>query len=287
MRSTRAVLSSIPILVLASACGDDGVQARDYAGTWLVTSMTLPEAAAPRTLTRDGAPLSLRADVVIAATGATTATMTERQVVLEGGVPVAAPARTDLAIALEGERWVLTGTDGVMVYTTMRHGDALMLTLEPDDARTTVVDAPTELMLMPATPWTTACVGDWNLVSMTLGGNVIPGNTCTAVSGGWAKVQMNVAFDGALLFDRMTRMTTYADAGCNVMLDLQSSIQVGLAEEEGGATLRMWAIEGDAAELLTFAIATAGSTMTLTRTACLPLPGCEATTPTTVVVARP
>ncbi len=285
MRSFRAALLGVPLVLLASACGDDGVKASDYAGTWLVTSMTAGTPAV--TLTRDGTPRSLRADVVITATGDTTATLVERQLVLEGGVPAGEPARVDMTVALEGDRWVLTGDDGVIVFTAMKHGDALMLTLDPDDARTTAADPPDELMMMPATAWTTACVGNWNLVSMTLGTTVIPAGTCTPVGGSFAQLQMNVAFDEALLFTRFTRLTTYGDASCNLQLDLRSSSQVGLAEEEGGAALRMFAIEGDAAELLTFAIATAGDTMTLTRTACLPLPGCETDAPTTVVVARP
>lgn len=289
MMATRATLLLLPWLALASACGDDGVKASDYEGTWLIESMTVPTEAGELTLTRDGVPDAIRGDVVFTATGDTTATMNARQVLLVQGLPADQVSSTDLAVAVEEGRWVLTETDGVTVFDVMKHdGDALMLTVDLTDPRTTTTNPPREIMVRRVTPWGTACVGAWDLVSMTSAGGTITANVCTELVAGqrWGKLQMAVSFDGRLLFSRTMTMTTYADAACTSLVSTESSLQAGLAEEDAGAALRIWALEGDNAEHLAFTISEVGEVMTLTRTACLPMPSCASEAPTTVVVRR-
>jgi hypothetical protein len=158
MKTLRVALLCLPLVM---ACGgDDGAKADDYAGTWLITSITMNDPFGTVTVTRDGAPMSVRGDVVVAPTGDTRATMHVRQIPLEDGVPIGDVMSTAMTLDVEDDRWILTGDDGqVTVFTTMLHGgEHLVLTLDPDDPRMTAEDPPLEVMAMKAPAWTTASV---------------------------------------------------------------------------------------------------------------------------------
>ena len=286
MKPLRVALLCLPLL---AACGDDGVTADEYAGTWLITSMTVtaPTGGAV-TYTRDGDPMALRGDVVIAATGDTAATMHVRQMLLENEVPVAAAQSVDVTIALDGDRWVVTEPDAVTVFTAMVHeGEHLMLTLDPDDPRTTATDPPREVQAMRAEPWGTACVGGWDLVSMTIAGTTYTANECLPLGGDrWGKLQMMIAFDGWLTFSQTTLVATYRDAACTDLVSMNTTSAAGLAEEDAGAALRLWSRDADSGEHLELAITTAGDLMTLDRTACAPMPACIDGAPTRIIVHK-
>lgn len=274
-------------LALAPACGG-GVDAHDYDGTWLISSLTLAGESGPVTLTRDGAPVSIRGDAVFAATSDTAATMKVRQLVLDEGLPANDVETPAVSVAVEEGRWILTESGEVSVFTTELEGEHLMLMLDPEDTRNTAADPPLEIMVDRVAPWSTACVGSWDLVSMTTSAGTITGNACTRAGDRWFKPQMMISFDSRLLFQRILIITSYADAACTDLVDMQSTMQLGYAEEESGAALRMWGVEPATAtaEYLAFSTAVAGDTMTLTRTACLPMPSCTTSAPTTVVVTR-
>lgn len=284
MKTFRAALLCLPFLV---ACGDDGATAEDYAGTWLITSMTVPDTFGTVTVTRDGSPMSLRGDVVFAPTGDTTAAMHVRQIALEDGVPTGGPMSAAMTVEVEDGRWIVTEDSGqVTVFTTALHaGEHLVLTADPADPRHTAEEPPLEVVAMKAPAWGSATVGVWDLVMMETPGEDMIANMCTELSPGqqWGKAQMMIVIDGHLIFERWLTVARYADPMCSELVSMAQSPQRGLAEEEDGV-LRLWAYEGERGEYLSFAIAQE-QVMTLTRTGCLPMPGCAEEAPTTVVVS--
>lgn len=284
MKTLRAALLCLPLLV---ACGGDANRTDEYAGTWLMTSITMPDQFGTVTVTRDGAPNSLRGDAVFVPTGDTAAGLHVRQMGLGDGVPVTGVMSQEIAVAIEGDTWVLTDEDGkVTVFTAMLHeGQHLMLTLA-DDPRITAEQPPLEVQLMRATPWGASTVGTWDLTSMTIPTiGTMPAGACMEIMpGNYAKLELTMVMDEHLVFQRSMTMTAYGDSACTQMISATHSAQTGLAEEEG-AVLRLWGTDGEAGEHLTFALATAGSQLTLTRTSCLPTPACNSA-PTTVIVHR-
>lgn len=287
MKTFRAALACLPLLV---ACGDDGTSAEDYAGTWLITSLTTPAEVGTTTLTRDGSPRSVRGDIVITPTADTEATMHVRMIPLVDGVPVEGPLSQTMALAIEDDAWILTEDNGaVTVFMAMRHDDgALMLTADLTDPRTTAEDPPLEVMAMPAPAWTTASVGTWDLLWLVNASGTMLANECTEVVPGqrWAKAQMMLSFDEHLVYQRTMTMAGYGDATCTRLVSMEQSRATGLAEEEGGTTLRMWGIDegAEVGEALTFTLAGEEHVLTLTRTACAPMPGCLEGAPSTVIV---
>jgi hypothetical protein len=282
MKTLRAALLCLPFLV---ACGD-GAPAEDYAGTWLITSITTSDPFGAVTVTRDGAPMGLRGDVVFAPTGDATAAMHVRQIALEDGVPTGRPMSADMTVEVEDGRWIVTEDSGqVSVFNTALHqGEHLVLTPDPADPRHTAEDPPLEVVAMKAPAWGNATVGVWDLVMMEIPGDDMIANMCTELVPGqaWGKAQMMIVIDSHLVFERWLTVARYADPMCRELVSMAQSPQYGLAEEEDGV-LRLWAHEGERGEYLSFAI-TQERVMTLTRTACLPMPGCAEEAPTTVVV---
>ncbi|HVV84870.1 MAG TPA: hypothetical protein VHE35_17520 [Kofleriaceae bacterium] len=285
MKTFRIILLCLPLL---AACGDEGNTADEYDGTWVIASMTMPGEQGPVTVTRDGSPSSLRGDVVFTATGDSTAAMHVRQIPLEDGVPVAAVSSDDLTVAIEGGRWILTDDTGaVSVFTIEHDGDHLTLTLDPDDARNTAEQPPQQVHVMRVPPWTTYSAGAWDLLWMSMPAQgMMVANTCVEVVTGerWSRLQMMIDFDPHLVFRRTMTTGVYSDGACSQLVGMTQSVQTGLAEEEGGTLLRLWGYENGVGEHLAFTMARAGHALTLTRTACLPMPGCDASTPTEVVV---
>lgn len=285
MRTTLFLLA-----LAVAACGDDGGSpdagptATDYDGTWLISSVTLPGTG---TLTRDGTPVAFRGDAVFRATSATTGTLDVRQVILRDGLIDSEVMAFTIGVTVEPGRWLLTETDGVSVYTAALTGEHLVLTLDAADPRTTSPDPATAIIVDRVAPWSTAVVGTWDLVSMTFTDRTIVAETCVALQPGvvWGRLSMKITFDVRLRFMRTMTTSTYSDEGCATLTGTQTALQTGLAEEEGGAALRMWGVEDDRAEYISFSIAASDERMTLARTGCLPLPACEDDAPTTVVVA--
>lgn len=291
----------IGLVLIAGGCGGDdgggpdaGVVdaapiAGDFAGTWVMTSMTVPVEGTLVTLLRDAEPRGLRGDAVFVATGASAGTLDVRQVVLEDGLIASEVWLTLADVTVEPGRWVVSEPAGkVTVFTTALAGDHLVLTLDPADPRTTAVDPPRTIVVDRVTPWTTTVVGAWDLVSMQLPDGTVTAGACTEVQPGsaWAVVTMDIAFSARLMFERSMTMTGYSDAACTVVTGTQTSVQTGYAEEEGGTVLRLWGREGDTREHLRFDLAVTGDAATLTRTACRPLPACEGETPLVVNVRR-
>jgi hypothetical protein len=287
----RIQLATLLCASLLAACGGDDVDARDYDGTWLLTSMTIPTEAGETTLTREGTPTSVRGDVVIAATGDTSAAMHVRQIGLELGVPATEVMSQDMAVEVEEGRWVLTEDGGqVTVFAVALHGDEhLVLTYDPEDSRNTAENPPREVQAMRATPWGRSLVGTWDAVSMQVGTTSMQMNTCTAIGDRWYQVQASLTVDEWLVSERTLTAALYSDAGCTQVMDSNQFVQTGLAEEEG-PVLRTWSIEvgGDEPTPLheAYTVGLADSTLTLTRTGCLPMPSCESDGPSVVVAVR-
>jgi hypothetical protein len=303
-RSRRALLAAFLLVVafLVAGCGgDDGEPAdagidaafdappvaSDLDGLWLMSSLTIPVEGTVVTFVRGGTPQGLRADVLFTASGATTTDLQVRQALLADGLLASEIGSFDIPVVIEPDRWVMTVPDGVLVVTATRTGEHLVLAPHPDDPRTTAENPPREIVLDRATPWTTSSVGEWDLVSITNVDGTITAGACTAVGAStWATMTMDIGFTGRLLFERLMTVHVYADDACTTSTGMQTSTQLGYAEEEGEATLRMWGVEGDEREYLVFSLSLVGDTMTLTRTDCLPQPACESEAPTVVVVQR-
>jgi len=286
MRTSKLILAA---LLLTAACGGDDINARDYDGLWLIMSMTVNDNGSPLTVTRDGTSQAVRGDVLWTGTGDTAATMQARQTLLVDGLMAGPVYQTDLTGLVEADRWVLTDEGGeVTVFTLAQDGDHMDLTLDPTDPRMTAVDPPTAISLHRVTPWSSTSVGDWDLVSITVGGQTLAADTCIEVQTGlvWGKITMVISIDDRLVFTRTMTSTAYSDANCTVQANQQVSVQAGYGEEETDTTLRMWAYENGNAQFLEFSMAIAADVLTLTRTSCLPLPGCTDGTPTEVIVQR-
>ena len=300
MRAPKIVAVAVAgvFTVAAAACGDDGVPppdagvtAADYEGTWLMSSITFPGTGGgpPATIYRNGGDETLRGDVVFAPTGATTGTLSVRQALLQGGLLAGEVMSNLLLVTVEPDRWVLTPPDDkAIVFTTARDGDHLVLSADATDPRHQATDAPSTVVVDRVAPWSTTVAGSWELVSLEFVDRTITAGVCTAVQTGamWATFRMPITFTPRLLFERQMIVTGYSDPQCTVQTSTQTSTQSGLAEEEGDTTLRLWGLENDDAEHLTFTMSLAGDTATLTRTSCLPLPGCETDAPVRVVVRR-
>mgnify|MGYP001300103520 CR=1 FL=1 len=305
-RAGLAALLALALVAGLPACGDDGGSpdaavdaptdvavdappvASDYAGLWLMTSLTLATPGGPVTVVRDGTPQGVSGDALFVATGAVTATLRVRQVLLASGLLASDLQAFDAPLVVEPDRFVLTEQGGdILVFRTALTGDHLVLTPDPSDPRHTASDPPDEVVLDRVTPWSTRAVGDWDLVSMTTPEGTITAGVCTQAGSQWLMVTMDITFSDRLLFERVMTLRAFSDDACTTQTASEASTQVGYAEEEGGVTLRLWGDDGEEAEYLVFSMAQTGDTLTLTRTACLPTPGCEDTAPTTVVVQRP
>lgn len=280
----RAMLLAVPLLT--PACGDDlgGAVASDFDGTWLMDSLTLSAGKSTVTLPRQGGFDEVRGDAVFTATGEHTARLQVRQGLLREHLLRADVMRADVAVELEGDRWILTGDDGVTVFTAARDGDALTLTLDADDPRTTAHDPAREVQLARTAPWTTRSVGVWDLMSMATPSGTLVANTCTPAGQGATRLQMMVAIDERLLYRRTITTVSYADRACTVMTGVQQAVLTGMAEETQGVLLQLWGREGERAEYTAFAVTGDGGVLTLSRMGCLPF-GCEDSVPLEVVVA--
>jgi hypothetical protein len=282
----RTVLFALPLL--ATACGDDlgGAVAADFDGTWVISSLTVPVGTGKSTVTlpRSGAQDEVRGDAVFTATGERTADLQVRQGLLRDHLLLGDVVRADVAVELEGDRWILTADDGVTVFAATRAGEELTLVLDAEDARTTARAPAREVRLTRTEPWTTRSVGVWDLMSMATPSGTLIGNTCMPAGDGAARLQMMVAIDERLLYRRTLTTVTYADRACTEMTDVRQSVLTGMAEESQGALLQLWGREGDRAEYVAFSLTGEGGVLTLSRMGCLPA-GCEDSVPLEVVVA--
>ncbi len=307
MRTSRLLFAA---LLAAAACGgDDGApdapipdassppdahvaRAADYAGLWLITEMDFGDEE-PGVIRRDGVPLSLRADALVTPTGDATGTMHVRQLALLQGLPAGEVSGGEQQLTVEAagtaDRWILqTGPEEVAVFDAALAGDRLVLTHDADDPRDTADNPPDTVTCDRVPPWSTTTVGDWELVTITIDGDTIPAETCLEVQAGttWAMLSMEISIDDRQLFERVMTTRLFSDDTCATQTGAQASTQTGFGEEEDGTTLRMWATEGGDAEFQAFTLALDGDELTLTRTACLPLPECATSAPTEVVVRR-
>jgi hypothetical protein len=296
MQATR-VYAALAALLLG--CGDDEAApvdapvdtapvAADFAGFWLISSVTLPSQGGYLTLLRGGDPMGFRGDTVFAATGPTSGTLDVRQVVLNEGLIAGEIMSLVAQIEVESGRWLLTEPGGgVAVFTTTLAGDHLELMLDPADPRVTSTDPPKQIIVDRVPPWTTTLVGSWELVSMQTPDGMVYANTCIELDPGvtWGKVAMAIAIDPRLLFQRDMTMTTFSDDQCANRTGESTSTQLGFAEQEGAA-LRIWGVEAGEAEYQGFSVSASGDETSLTRTACLPAPDCEGSAPLVVVVRR-
>ncbi len=292
--STRIALLAASLL----ACGDGtpspdaGIDApftaEAYEGLWLMTSLTITRDGAPVTLRRDGTSQSLRADVVLAAADAANATLSVRQAPLQGGLLASDVSHLVALAALEPTRWRITEPGGkVAVFTATGNADHLQLDRAAADPQHTSPDAPLQIVLDRAPPWGTTAVGDWDLVTMQLPDRLITAGACTELEAGqrWAKVTMVIRFSDRLLFVREMTTTQYSDAQCETLVGTSTSNQVGMTEHEG-TTLRMWGLENGRAEFQAFTTTFTDDRAALTRTSCLPMPACNDTAPLEVAVRR-
>lgn len=253
-----------------------------------MTSLTLAGEGGPLTLRRDGAPNGLRADVVLTATGATSASLSVRQVLLEAGLLSDDVSHLVAQVALEPTRWRITEPEGkVAVFTATGTGDHLQLDRAATDPQHTSPDAPLQIVLDRVAPWTLTAAGRWDLVTMRLPDRTVTAGACAEVEPEqrWGKITMVIRFSDRLLFFREMTTTLYSDAQCETQLSTSTSIQVGMVEHEGTA-FRMWGLENGRAEYQAFTIAFTDDRANLTRTACLPTPACTETAPLELTVRR-
>lgn len=299
---TRTLLSSFTLALTLLGCGGDPTvvvdaaitidappMATDFEGMWLMTELVVDDAGTPRTLRRDGVPQALRGDVLLTPTGPYTATLDLRQALLSEGLLVSPVFHDVDAVLLEPDRWVLTTGDGeVVVFTTARTGERLVLTHDATDPRDTATDPPRSLIVERVTPWSSALVGAWDLVSITTGGQTVTAGACTptAIPELWLTLTMRIDISPRLLFTRVMTTRRYADRACTQLTNEQSSTQAGMGEEVDRSALRIWATEGQRSEYQAFDLAIASELVTLARTACLPSPACLESAPTQVVVRR-
>lgn len=280
------------------ACGEDspspdaGIDApftsTSFEGLWLMTSLTMTPEGTPITVRRDGTPRSLRGDVVLSATGATSASLSVRQALLEGGLLTGDVMHLVAHVAMEPTRWRLTEPEGkVAVFTASGQGDHLQLDRAATDPEHTSPDAPLQIVLDRVAPWATTAVSGWDLVTMRLPDRTITAGACTEVDAGqrWGKISMVIRFSDRLLFFREMTTTLYSDATCETQLSTSTSVQVGMVEHEGAA-FRMWGMENGRAEFQAFTIAFTDDRADLTRTSCLPAPACNETAPLELTVRR-
>jgi len=254
------------------ADSDAGPGAFDFVGLWLITSVTASPTGLPVTLTRDGFPGSIQGDVLFSATSSTNGHCSVRQMALLRNLPAAAPLLQEFDVTVDGDRWVMNETGvGVSVYVASVVGEVLTLTWDAADARNTVPeDPPSEIVGQRATPWTTSSAGRWELT--------LP---CLPYDGGPAHAVTTITIDisDRLIFDRATLFDVFTAAGCAVTGTDQSATQYGIAEEEGGTTLRVWSnatgpfYEGPFYAEYTVALGT--DELTVTADECEPTPACR------------
>lgn len=256
-----------------------------FSGFWLMTSVTLSGQPAP--LTRNGDPLSIRGDIVAAATSDTALLFDVRQVALDHGLVASEIQTFSIPVTLDGDLFVMSVPDGVAVYDAALTGDHLVLSFVATDPRNTASEPPTEIVIDRAPPWTTAAIGTWDLVTMQLPSQTVTAGLCTLVGPStWAIATMQVSITGRLIFQRTLSTTTYAEETCTTITLAETTVQHGLAEEEGGTALRIWGREEATSEYIAFTMSFAGDEVTLVRTACLPAPDCASTAPVQLVLVR-
>ena len=285
-RFSRRALVWLALVATMVGCNDDGgTTTADMEGMWLIDSFAVMENGVPVTLTRDGSPRALRADLVLTPTGDTTATWTLRLTDLQDGLLVRPVTVDTHTITLEESKLIVVDNlAAVTVFDYAFSGDKLDLTWDESDARNTSDNPPTAVALARVAPWGTSSVGSWDILSITTTSGTTTPDTCQEVTPGqlWATNTMTVVISERHLFERTAQFQTYLDAACTVAYQALTDVQGGMAEE-AGSTLRIWTFSAQnpqASEYLDFTMTISGDDMTLTRNSCLPTATCVDNSPT-------
>lgn len=297
----RRLLVSILVACSVAACGDgEGCpetdagttfqgEAYELAGLWQFASFSMKDAetSAVTTLTRDGTSASVRGDALFAATGPTSGILSIRLVRLVEGLLADSVLVQEHLVDIEGDRWLIhTNTGGTEVFLRTIEGDRFTLVLDESDPRNAGESGvyTSGIVLQRVQPMSRT-YGSWNLVTLTEASGTTTAGACTARSADWAIIEQNVLIDPRLGVHQDTTIRAYSDDGCHTLTGTMRSEGAGFAEENGDQVTLFLEGDGDPVTV-TFSFAITEPNMTMTRTACLPLPGCEMNTPTSVTLVR-
>ncbi|MBZ0118558.1 MAG: hypothetical protein K8H88_16260 [Sandaracinaceae bacterium] len=268
------------------------VPAIEHAGLWRFMSFSTfdPDTGVTTTLTRDGTPDAIRGDAIVAAIGVDSTLLDVRIGLLRDGVLTGPVLTQHQMVGIEGERWAIRTQDGnTDVFTFSRAGEMATLTYDETDPRNEVTQSHPSEIVLERVPQTNLLFGDWELVSLTYsGGGMTVAGACEASStpGEWTRLRQLIVVDTRDVLRQQTTRELFSDDTCTTLIGTQSQGGGGMAEDDGARTTFYVRSDTGTSTTVTFDVAFAGTDATLTRVSCLPLPGCEASQPTSVVIHR-